>query len=326
VQESSDGSLELKEIRPKMRPEFDVTPAYNPNSSLIPVTRIEGFSFTLLGAGARGSIFGGQGRMVAFDGGYESFIGNRVLFINVGRDASSLSGGSRAGQWMLLKQAMDEADNPPASNETGLLTRAGRRTLSSYTDAGKVIFNVDRASDILEVLKFASNYDLQAVISGGAEAWMVAKQLAVAEVPVLLNPLTNLPGNFDSLGSRLDNAAILHAAGVMVAINGAGSHNARKQRQMAGNAVSYGLPHEAGIAALTINPARIFGFTDNQGTIKRSKPANVVLWSGDPLEVTSVAEKVIINGELIPMESRQTKLRDRYLPEDPDMPRAYIKP
>ena len=327
VQESSDGSLDLGSLDLKgMRPEFDVTPAYNPNSSLVPVTRIEGFSFTLLGAGSKGSIFGGQGRMVAFDGGYESFIGNRVLFINVGRDASSLSGGSRAGQWMLLKQAMDEADNPPASNETGLLTRAGRRTLSSYTDAGKVIFNVDRASDILEVLKFASSYDLQAVISGGAEAWMVARQLALAEVPVLLNPLSNLPGNFDSLGSRLDNAAILHAAGVVVAISGAGSHNARKQRQLAGNAVSYGLPHEAGVAALTSNPARIFGFTDNQGTIKRNNPANVVLWSGDPLEVTSVAEKVIINGDLIPMESRQTKLRDRYLPQDPDMPRAYIKP
>jgi imidazolonepropionase-like amidohydrolase len=95
---------------------------------------------------------------------------------------------------------------------------------------------------------------------------------------------------------------------------------------MAGNAVSYGLPHEAGIAALTSNPASIFGFTENQGMISRNKPANVVLWSGDPLEVTSVAETVIINGKLIPMESRQTKLRDRYLPENPEMPRAYIKP
>ena len=95
---------------------------------------------------------------------------------------------------------------------------------------------------------------------------------------------------------------------------------------MAGNAVSYGLPHEAGIAALTVNPASIFGLGEDQGMIKRNSPANVVLWSGDPLEVTSVAEKVIINGLLVPMESRQTKLRDRYLPENPAMPRAYIKP
>ena len=155
---------------------------------------------------------------------------------------------------------------------------------------------------------------------------MVAKQLAAAKVPVLLDPLANLPSSFDSLGSRLDNAAILEAAGVVVAISGAGSHNARTQRQLAGNAVSNGLPHEAGIAALTSNPANIFGVTEQQGSIQTDKPANVVLWSGDPLEVTSAAEIVVINGQLIPMESRQTKLRDRYMPENPDMPRAYIKP
>ncbi len=322
VEESSDASLALQE----MRPEFDVVPAYNPNSSLVPVTRIEGFSFTLLGANPQGSIFGGQGQLVLLDGGYESFVGNPVLFINVGRDASSLSGGSRAAQWMLLHQAMQEADNPPASNETALLTRAGRGTLSAYANGGKVVIDVDRASDILETLRFAERYGLDLVISGGREAWMVARQLADAKVPVLLDPLSNLPSNFDSLGSRLDNAAILEAAGVVVAISGAGSHNARKQRQLAGNAVSYGLPHEAGIAALTSNPAKIFGIADQQGSIKKNSTANVVLWSGDPLDVTSAAEVVVINGKLIPMESRQTKLRDRYLPENPTMPRAYIKP
>ena len=322
VEESTDSSLAIQE----MRPEFDVTPAYNPNSSLVPVTRIEGFSFTLLGADSNGSIFGGQGRLVLLDGGYESFIGNPVLFINMGRDASSLSGGSRAAQWMLLNQAMQEADIPPVSTETALLTRAGRGTLSSYVAAGKVVFDVDRASDILETLRFAKNYGLDAVISGGTEAWMVAEQLAAAGVPVLLDPLSNLPGNFDMLGARLDNAAILHAAGVVVAITGNESHNARKQRQMAGNAVSYGLPHEAGMAALTSNPARVFGVADQQGSIVQDMPANLVLWSADPLDVTSAAEIVIIDGKLMSMESRQTKLRDRYLPRNPAMPRAYIKP
>lgn len=322
VEESSDSGLALKE----MRPEFDVVPAYNPNSTLIPVTRIEGFSFTLLGANPQGSIFGGQGQLVLLDGGYESFIGAPALFISVGRNASSLSGSSRAGQWMLLNQAMQEADSPPTSTETALLTRAGRGTLSAYANGGKVVFNVDRASDILETLRFAERYGFDPVISGGREAWMVAGQLADAGVPVLLDPLNNLPSSFDSLGSRLDNAAILEAAGVVVAISGAGSHNARNQRQMAGNAVSHGLPHEAGIAALTSNPAKIFGVADQQGSIQKNQAANVVLWSGDPLDVTSAAEVVIINGKLIPMESRQTKLRDRYLPENPTMPRAYIKP
>ncbi len=323
VQGTNDNSLALKE----MRPEFNIVSAYNPYSSLVPVTRIEGFTFTLLGAGAKGSLFGGQGRMLVLDGGYQSFIGSSVLFINVGSDASALSGGSRAGQWMLLNQAMQEAAKPPAADDARLLTPAGRNTLSAFSKYnGKTIFNVDRASDILAVLRFAKSRGLNPVISGGAEAWMVAEELAAAGVPVLLNPLANLPSNFDSLGSRLDNAALLESAGVTIALSGAGSQNARKQRQMAGNAVSYGLPHEAGIAALTRNPASIFGSTDDQGIIKRGKSANLVLWSGDPLEVTSVAEVVIINGKLIPMESRQTKLRDRYLPRNPEMPRAYIKP
>jgi len=323
VEESTDSGLALKD----MHPEFDVTPAYNPNSSLVPVARIEGFTFTLLGANANGSLFGGQGRTVILGGGYDSFAGRPVLFVNVGRDASSLSGGSRAGQWMLLNQAMQEADSPPTSTEHALLTRAGRGTLLAYaTNGGKVVFNVDRASDILATLQFAANYSLDIVISGGAEAWMVAEQLAAANVPVMLNPLENLPSNFDSLGSRLDNAALLGAAGVTVIISGGESHNARKQRQMAGNAVSYGLPYEAGIAALTSNPAMVFGLGNRQGSIQESRAASVVLWNGDPLEVTSAAEVVIIDGKLMPMESRQTKLRDRYLPLDPVMPRAYIKP
>jgi len=322
VKESNDGSLTLKD----MRPEFNVVPAYNPNSSLVPVTRIEGFSFTLLGAAANGTIFGGQGRMVALDGGYESFFGKPVLFINVGRDASSISGESRAGQWMLLEQAMNEADTPPVAGQPAILTHAGRGTLTTFSNNGKVVFDVDRASDILQTLKFAKRHGLDAVISGGAEAWMVADQLAEAGVPVLLDPLVNLPSNFDKLGARLDNAALLYAAGATVAVTGGGSHDARRQRQMAGNAVSYGLPHAQGVAALTSNPAQIFDVADRQGSIQRGMPANVVLWSGDPLEVTSAAEVVVINGELIPMESRQTKLRDRYMDANPKMPRAYNKP
>lgn len=323
VQESGDYSLDLKE----MRPEFDVTISYNPNATAIPVTRVEGLTFTLMAASPRGSIFGGQGRVVSLDGGYDSFVSAPVLFINIGRDASDLSGGSRDGQWMLLDQAMQEADNPPSSSDQRLLTRNGRNTLMSYLDgSSKTVIDVDRASDILQVLKFANGYGFNIVISGGAQAWMVADEIAAAGVPVMLNPLDNLPGNFDTLGSRLDNAAILNAAGVQVIVSGAGGHNARKQRQMAGNAVANGLPHQAGLAALTSVPASVFGVTDSQGSIVRNQNANVVLWSGDPLDVTSLAQVVVIDGQLMSMESRQTKLRDRYLVEDPKMPRAYIKP
>jgi hypothetical protein len=309
-----------------LRPEFDVTLAYNPNSSVIPVTRVEGYTWALLGANRSGSIIGGQGQAASLDGGYQSFLGGKILFIDVGADASAQSAGSRAAQWMQLEQAMAEAGSDLQWAPEPLLTVAGRKSLQAYKSAGIVVFNVDRASDILQVIGFSERHALSVVISGATEAWMVADQLAEAGIPVLVDPLVNLPGNFDQLGARLDNAALLNEAGVTIAFAGAGTHQARKLRQLAGNAVANGLPYEAGMAAMTVSPAVIFALGDDHGSIEQNSVADLVIWSGDPLEVTSVADQVIIGGKMDPMVSRQTLLRDRYLPETTELPRAYIKP
>jgi hypothetical protein len=309
-----------------LRPEFDVTLAYNPNSSVIPVTRVEGYTWALLGANRSGSIIGGQGQAASLDGGYQSFLGGKILFIDVGADASAQSAGSRAAQWMQLEQAMAEAGSDLQWAPEPLLTVAGRKSLQAYKSAGIVVFNVDRASDILQVIGFSERHALSVVISGATEGWMVADQLAEAGIPVLVDPLVNLPGNFDQLGARLDNAALLNEAGVTIAFAGAGTHQARKLRQLAGNAVANGLPYEAGMAAMTVSPAVIFALGDDHGSIEQNSVADLVIWSGDPLEVTSVADQVIIGGKMDPMVSRQTLLRDRYLPETTELPRAYIKP
>ena len=309
-----------------LRPEFDITPAYNPHSTVIPVTRIEGYTWSLLGADRSGSIIGGQGQAVSLDGAYQSFIGSKVLFIDVGADASEQSDGSRAAQWMLLDQALIEAETEVRWAPAPLLTVAGRKALAAYKAGGIVVFNVDRASDILQVIAFSERHGLNSVISGGTEAWMVADQLAEAGVPVLINALSNLPDNFDQLGARLDNASLLNEAGVTISFTGAGTHQARKLRQLAGNAVAHGLPYEAGLAAMTVSPAVIFSLGDDHGSLQSNSVADLVIWSGDPLEVTSAADQVIIAGKMVEMVSRQTLLRDRYLPENPELPRAYIKP
>jgi hypothetical protein len=321
---SVDQGLKLE----AMRPEFDVTLAYNPFSTSIPVTRIEGYGWTMLGASRSGSIIGGVGRAVSLDGGYDSFLSEPALFIGLGAQTSSLSGESRAAQFMLLNQAMAESGTDPAWIPDALLTLEGRRVLAGFRDNGVVVFDVDRAADILQVLAFAERNSISPVISGGAEAWMLAETLADAGVPVLLDPFLNLPGTFDQIGARLDNAAILHDAGVTIAFTGGGDtpHNARKLRQGAGVAVANGLPFDAAIAALTVNPADIFRLQGDHGRIVAGSAANLVIWSGDPLEVTSLAETVVLDGQQIPMVSRQTLLRDRYLPENPGKPRAYIKP
>lgn len=325
---TTDQALQLE----KMRPEFDVTPAYNPFSSVIPVTRIEGYGWTLLHASISGSIIGGQGRAVVLDGGYDSFVSAPVLFVGLGSSSNELAGNSRAAQFMLLNQALSEAGSPMNWTPDAVLTAAGRKALSRFTGGadnagGVVVFAVDRASDILQVMAFARRNGLNAVINGGVEAWLVADQLAEEGVPVVLDPLVNLPYNFDQLGARLDNAAILHDAGVTIAFTGSTSpHNARRLRQAAGIAVAHGLPYEAALAALTSNPATIFGLDDTHGTLSPGSVASLVIWSGDPLEVTAVADEVLLNGKRIPMVSRQTLLRDRYLPPQPNKPRAYIHP
>jgi hypothetical protein len=322
--ETVDHGLQLESLRP----EFDVTTAFNPYSAVIPVTRIEGYTWSLPGARRSGSIVGGQGRAVTLDGAFDTFLGDPVMFIDVGSDASGQSGGSRAAQWMLLNQAMDESRSALEWTPDPLLTPAGRKVMAIYAGGGTVVFDVNRASDILQVLAFSSEHGMNPVIAGGAEAWMVAEQLAQAGVPVLLDPLANLPRSFDSLGARLDNAAILNDAGVTISFiaDDQPGHNARKLRQAAGVAVAYGLPFEAALAGLTINPAEIFSLGGIMGSLEQNKRGDLVIWSGDPLEVTTVAEQVFIDGKAVPMVSRQTMLRDRYLPQDPELPRAYIKP
>ena len=332
---TTDAGLGLGAVSSEMlvRPEFDVTLAYNPESVLVPVARIEGIGWTLLGADATfgGSIIGGQGGVVRLDGSPDP-IGRRVLFVELGGGAAELTGNSRAAQWMLLDQLVDEARGkiPPDSRHS-LLTPAGRETLRGYLDGGgRVVVGVHRAADIRQLLRWADRHRVHVAIVGGAEAWKLAPELATAGVPVFVDTLQNLPGSFDTIGATLENAARLHAAGVQVGFAQAGdnSHNARKVRQLAGNAVANGLPWDAGLAGLTRVPAQVFGVADGIGTIAVGQRADLALWSGDPLEVSTVAMQVWFDGRPIPMESRQTELRDRYLrqqatPDQGGLPRAY---
>ena len=307
-----------------MRPEFDVTAAFNPESVVLGVGRMGGITFAVISATAEpggkgapgGTIIAGQGSVAQLDGTIDPK--THALFVDVGGDANVLSGGSRAAQFMLLEQAIGEVRSPKSllPNDQRLLTPAGRQAVQEYlSGAGPVVFDVDRASDILQVIALAKREKLRAVIKGGTEAWRVASELAAAHIPVVLNPLDDLPSSFDGVGATLENAAKLNRAGVKIAfsLDDPQPHNIRKVRQTAGIAVAHGLPWEAGLAAMTSNPAEIFGVASRNGSIARGRPADLVLWSGDPLEVSTLAQRVFIEGQSQPMQSRQTLLRDRYL-------------
>lgn len=306
-----------------MRPEFDVTPAFNPDSIVLGVGRLGGVTFVMLapsaeagGKGASGTIIAGQGSIARLNGAVIPTA--HTLFIDVGGDASALSGGSRAAQLMLLQQAFTEVRSPKAflQGDIRVLTPGGRQALQTYMDGGApIVFDVDRASDIRQVIAFAQREKLRVVIKGGAEAWRVGPELAAARIPVVLNPLDDLPLSFDAVGATLENAARLNKAGVKIAfsLDDPEPHNIRKVRQAAGIAVAHGLPSDVALAALTRNPAEIFGVGATNGSLERGRPADLVLWSGDPLEVSTLADRVFIQGQAQVMRSRQTELRDRYL-------------
>ena len=313
-----------------MHPEFDVRKAYNPLSSVVPVTRIEGYGYTLLAAAFGDRTISGQGSLVRFDGAFDSFEGNTTIFVNVDGYTGDKVGGSRAAHWMLLETAFSSLTTKQGNglwlthNEHPLINQIGKATLKNTRENGIFVFRANRAGDILQALAFSQQHQLNAVISGGQEAWIVREALAASGTPVVINALDNLPGSFDGLGARLDNAALLHAAGVTVLFTSGETHNARKLRQVAGNAVANGLPYEVALAAMTSLPAEIFGGKPRM--IAPGLQADIVIWSADPLDVGSAADQVVINGKLDPMTSRQTELLKRYLPTDAGLGRAYINP
>ncbi len=323
VDANLQGNAEDKGLPTQLYPEFDVTLAYNPRSVLLPIARVGGITFTALGTG--GAVIAGQGGVVRLDGGFDGPLGDRrIMFAGIGNGLLGQSGKSRAAQYLLLEQAIAESRLLPTVDEK-LLSLRGRAALSAAIANGRLFFSVNREADIRQLLKLSRRLNFRFAIVGGAEAWRVAPELAAAKVPVFVNALSALPADFDQIGTTLENAARLQRAGVAVAIinNDDGSHNARKVRQIAGNAVANGLPWEAGLAGLTSVPAEALGVADKVGRIEVGLVADLVLWTGDPLDVSSVTSKLWMAGRDLPLRSRQTDLRDRYLQAPGELPRAY---
>lgn len=190
-----------------------------------------------------------------------------------------------------------------------------------------LVLDVNRSSDILEALALAKEYGLKLWLGGAAEGWMVAREIAAANVPVFVGAMNNIPTDFSSLGSRQENAGLLRAAGVTVILVGNGpgdneSFNVRNIRQEAGNAVAYGMGWEDALRAITLVPAEVMGVSDRIGSIAVGRDANLAIWSGDPFEFSSVAERVWVRGKEATQKSRQDQLLERYraLPGGPYRP------
>ncbi len=315
---SGDG--EVKDER--LTAAFDVAMALNPRSTLIAVNRIEGLTRAVVAPQPGSSLIAGQGAVIHLGLGADLLVRPQVaMFAALGEQGAALAGGARGAAMLRLREALqDAADHAAHRNDydTGArrdyaLSRLDLEALAPVARGDvPLVVTVHRASDILAILRLAKELGVRLILAGVAEGWEVAREIAAAEVPVLVEPLDNLPESFEQVGATLENAARLRASGVRVAFMNGDAHNARNVRQSAGNAVAYGMPWRDALAALTIVPAEIWGIADRYGSLEPGKDADLVLWDGDPLEVTTFADAVYIRGEEIPMTSRQTQLRERY--------------
>jgi imidazolonepropionase-like amidohydrolase len=253
------------------------------------------------------------------------------MFGVLDESAAERTGGARGTAVLrlreLLEDVRDYAANPAAyENRDRRDLSLSRLDLEAMVPVvqGKLplVLVVERAPDILNALALAREFKLRLVIAGAAEGWMVGDAIAAARVPVIMNPLTDIPG-YDNLAATLENAARLRKAGVVIAFATFDAHNARNLRFLAGNAVANGLPYDAAIEAITSAPARIWGADADIGTVAVGREANLVIWSGDPLELMTRAERVFIHGQDMPPDNRQRELLARYRTLSDSLPPQY---
>ena len=299
---------------------FNVLEGVNPGSMLIGVNRIEGVTTTL--AVPNGSLIWGQAAVIDLDG--TTIEQMRVkspaaMVVDLSEGAKDAGGGSRAGVAQRLRRVFDDAleysKRPTyqrAQNEQLSASAADLQALLPVLRGQlPMIAYANRRSDIETAMRIAKEYKIRLILGGAAEGWMIPNVISAAGVPVLVEPLANIP-SYDALGIRYENAALMTKGGVKVALMETTTENTRNLRQQAGNAVATGMTWEQALRAVTLTPAEILGVSDRYGSLEAGKVANVVIWTGDPFESSTGVEHVFIRGKDIPLRSRQTELLERY--------------
>lgn len=299
--------------------------AFDIASSLVAVARRHGVT-SVVSVPAGGLVSGRAGFFDLLDardlGAAKAFVGLVGLYARLGEAGAAAVGGSRLTAMGTFEEYLDDAKTY-RTGRASFRRRALYRMPTSRLDLEAAIpvlerrmplvVEVHRASDIRAVVALAKAQRLNLILIGANEAWLVADELAAAKVPVIVDPMDNLPVRFESRNARADNAAMLARAGVTVALAARSSHNAGNLRFAAGNAIRAGFPEGLALRAVTRVPAQLFGQGRTLGTLESGRQANLVVWTGDPFEPSSHAERVFIRGRAQPVESRQTKLARRYM-------------
>jgi imidazolonepropionase-like amidohydrolase len=307
-------------IQGEVNPSFSPAEGFYPGAITIPVARTGGITTAVLSPG--GPFLPGQAFAVDYEGRtLDSMIVRRgvALVLDLSASSRAAGGGSRAGALARVRRIFDDAleyarrRSDYQRDQIQPLAAPGRELealLPALRGQMPVVVIANRRMDIENALRLRGEYRLTLIIAGAVEGWQVAREIAAAGVKVVVEPLSDIP-SFDGLGARLDNVALLKEAGVDVIIAQGDAGGERSLRYAAGNAVRNGMSWDDALRAITAAPAAAFGL-GSHGTLEADKVANVVVWSGDPFDFGSAAEKVFVRGKEASLRTREHELRDRY--------------
>jgi len=324
-------------------PHLQARTAVHPASEHIPVTRANGITHTLslpgggggFGGGGSGG-FPGQGSIFHLAGWTieeMDIVPGAVMVMNWPTIRTRTGGfgfGGGAATERSFREAMEEYERAvhqlaswlDAARDYDRAVRGGARiprdlrleALARVTRGEMpVLARVNTERDIRNVIEFAEKQGLRLIIAGAAEGYRVADLLAEKKIPVILGPTQELPMGVDRpYDEQYANPGKLHAAGVKIAFATFNSAYSRTLPYEAAQAIPFGLPREAALRAVTINPAEILGIADRLGSIEVGKIANLIVTDGDPLEITTQIRHVIINGKEADLRNRHLDLYEKY--------------
>jgi imidazolonepropionase-like amidohydrolase len=322
---------------------FRVSDGLNPWSTLIPVAASGGVTRAVVVPEGQ-ALITGQAAMIDLDGGRPADLVRRDPLAMVSafdQGAAGRFGGSHGAALMRLREALQDARDY-AANRAAFDAGARREYALSRLDLEALarvvngelpmIMEANRTTEILSAIGLAQEFGFDLILFGAAEGWVVADEIAAAGVPVVTNPIENLP-SYDRLAISEEGAGRLAGGGVPVAfttgvLSGSpalGTHNVRNLRLLAGAAVRNGMPYADALRAITLTPAEIWGVADEAGSIEVGKEADIVVWSGDPFEPLSRAEHVFVSGRELVAPTRQDRLLERYREIGGPIPEAYQK-
>ena len=315
---------------------FSIFDAFNPNSVLIPWNRSNGITSALTLPQNTDSPIGGLGSFFTLDSHIEiTGIKDNVMIGRVGGSG----GESRAETFAIMEDLLEFASSlnsremesykdianlisdSPIAETMDLQPRDIKALYKLVNDNLPLIIAANRASDLLKLIEIKTKYDLNLIIMGAQEAGLVADQIAENNIPLIINPINNIPESFDELAANIELAASLEKKGITLMFNAPRSHNYHWIRHGAGVAVANGMSYQGAIKALTSSPVEVFNL-GNRGEIAQGKIADLIIWDSDPLEPSSMPEKMFINGEDIDLTSRMTRLTDRYI-KNQEKPNGY---